>query len=44
MGVKLGLLPTLMEEYGLRVFENKALRRIVGLKWDDVTGGWSFQP
>jgi hypothetical protein len=25
---------------GLRVFENKALRRIFGPKRDEVTGGW----
>jgi hypothetical protein len=31
MGVKLGLL-TLREEYRLRVFENRVLRRIFGLK------------
>jgi hypothetical protein len=24
----------------MRVFENKVLRRIVGPKRDDVTGGW----
>ena len=24
----------------LRVFENRVLRRIFGLKWDDVTGEW----
>jgi hypothetical protein len=27
-----------MEEQGLRVFQNKVLRRIFGLKRDDVTG------
>jgi hypothetical protein len=31
---------TLREEYRLRVFENRALRRIFGPKWDDVTGEW----
>jgi hypothetical protein len=30
----------LSEEYRLRVFENKVLRRIFGPKWDEVTGGW----
>jgi hypothetical protein len=38
MGVKLPL--TLREEHGLRVFENRALRRIFGPKRDEVTGGW----
>jgi hypothetical protein len=28
------------EEYKLRVFENRALRRIFGPKRDKVTGGW----
>jgi hypothetical protein len=27
-------------EHELRVFENRALRRIFGLKRDGVTGGW----
>jgi hypothetical protein len=36
MGVKLGL--TLREENTLRVFENRVLRRIFGLKRDEVTG------
>jgi hypothetical protein len=31
---------TLREEHGLRVFENRVLRRIFGLKRDEVTGGW----
>jgi hypothetical protein len=31
---------TLREEYRLRVFENKVLRRIFGPKRDEVTGGW----
>jgi hypothetical protein len=31
---------TLGEEHRLRVFENKALRRIFGPKTDEVTGGW----
>jgi hypothetical protein len=39
MGVKLGLL-TLREEHGLRVFENRVLRRIFGPKKDEVTGEW----
>jgi hypothetical protein len=30
---------TLREEHRLRVFENKALRRIFGPKRDEVTGG-----
>jgi hypothetical protein len=29
-----------MEEHGLRVFENRVLRRIFGPKRDEVTGGW----
>jgi hypothetical protein len=36
MGVKLGL--ALKEE--LRVFENRVLRRVFGLKRDEVTRGW----
>jgi hypothetical protein len=31
---------TLREENGLRVFENRVLRRIFGPKRDEVTGGW----
>jgi hypothetical protein len=31
---------TLREEHRLRVFENRVLRRIFGLKRDKVTGGW----
>jgi hypothetical protein len=31
---------TLREEHRLRVFENRVLRRICGLKRDEVTGGW----
>jgi hypothetical protein len=31
---------TLREEYRLRVFENRVLRRIFGPKRDEVTGGW----
>ena len=32
--------PTLREEHRLRVFENRVLRRIFGLKRDGVTGEW----
>jgi hypothetical protein len=28
------------KEHKLRVFENRVLRRIFGLKRDEVTGGW----
>jgi hypothetical protein len=31
---------TLREEFRLRVFENKVLRRIFGSKRDEVTGEW----
>jgi hypothetical protein len=31
---------TLREEYRLRVFENKLLRKIFGLKKEKVTQGW----
>ena len=31
---------SLREEHRLRVFENRALRRIFGLKRDGVTGEW----
>jgi hypothetical protein len=31
---------TLREGYKLRMFENRVLRRIFGLKRDGVTGGW----
>jgi hypothetical protein len=31
---------TLREEHRLRVFENRALRRIFGQKGEEVTGGW----
>ena len=30
----------LKEERRLRVLENRVLRRIFGLKWDEVTGEW----
>jgi hypothetical protein len=31
---------TITEEYRLRVFENRVLKRIFGSKRDEVTGGW----
>jgi hypothetical protein len=31
---------SLREEHGLRVFENRVLRRIFAPKRDEVTGGW----
>jgi hypothetical protein len=31
---------TVRGEHKLRVFENRVLRRIFGLKGDEVTGGW----
>jgi hypothetical protein len=31
---------TLREEHRLRLFENRVLRGIFGLKRDEVTGGW----
>ena len=31
---------TLRKEHGLRVFENRVLRRIYGPKRDEVTGEW----
>jgi hypothetical protein len=31
---------TLREEYGLRVFKNRVLRRIFGSKRDEIIGGW----
>jgi hypothetical protein len=40
MGVKLWSL-TLREEHGLRVFENRVLRRIFGPKRNEVIGGWT---
>jgi hypothetical protein len=33
---------TLREEHRLRVFENRMLRRIFGLKRDEVTGEWTL--
>jgi hypothetical protein len=38
MGAKLSL--TLREEHGLRVFEERVIRRIFGLKKDEETEGW----
>jgi len=35
---------TLREERGLRVFENRVLRRIIGPKRDEVTGEWRKLP
>jgi hypothetical protein len=35
---------TLREEYRLRVFENTVLRRIFGLKRDEVMGDWRKLP
>jgi hypothetical protein len=34
-----GITEFLVEENGLRVFDNRVLRRIFGLKRDEVTGG-----
>jgi hypothetical protein len=34
---------TLREEYRLRVFENRVLRRMFGPRRDLVTGGWRKQ-
>jgi len=31
---------TLREERRMRVFENRVLRRIIGPKWDEITGEW----
>jgi hypothetical protein len=31
---------TLREECRVKVFENRVLRKIFGLKRDEVTGGW----
>jgi hypothetical protein len=30
----------LREEHTLKVFKNRVLRRIFGLKRDEITGGW----
>jgi hypothetical protein len=38
MGVKLGLLA--VREHTLKVFENRMLRRIFGLKRGEIIGGW----
>jgi hypothetical protein len=38
MGVKLSLI--LRRECGLRVFENRVLRRVFGPKRDEVAGEW----
>jgi hypothetical protein len=35
---------TLKEEHGLRVFENRVLRRTFGPKRDEVTGDWRKLP
>jgi hypothetical protein len=35
---------TVREGHKLRVFENRVLRRIFGLKKDGVTGGWRKLP
>jgi hypothetical protein len=35
---------TLREEHRLNVFENRVLRRMFGLKMDEMTGGWRKQP
>jgi len=40
MGVKFGRSLTLREEQRLRVFENRVLRRVFGLKMEEVTGDW----
>jgi hypothetical protein len=40
MGVKPS--QTLRDKHRLRVFENRMLRRIFGLRRDDVTGGWRW--
>jgi hypothetical protein len=34
---------TLREEHGLRVFENRVLRRIFGPKRDEVTGNFTLR-
>jgi hypothetical protein len=40
VGMTLPLTLTVREEYRLRVFENRVLRRIFEPKRDGVTGGW----
>jgi hypothetical protein len=35
---------TLREEHRLKVSENRILRRIFGLKRDEVMGGWKNMP
>jgi hypothetical protein len=35
---------TLREEHGLRVFENRVLRKIFGPKRNEVIGGWRKLP
>jgi hypothetical protein len=35
---------TLGEEHRLRMFENRALRRIFGTRRDEVMGGWGKLP
>ena len=35
---------TLREKRSLRVFENRVLRRVFGLKRDEVTGEWRTLP
>jgi hypothetical protein len=32
--------PALWEEHRLKVFENRVLRRIFGLRRDEIVGGW----
>jgi hypothetical protein len=34
------MVSTVREEHKLRVFENRMLRRIFGLKRNGLTGGW----
>jgi hypothetical protein len=38
VGVKFVL--KLREEYRLRMFNNRVLRKILGSKWEGVTGEW----
>jgi len=30
----------LREKHRPRVFEDRVLREILGLKWEEITGGW----